>query len=78
MNKLDTFVRRLNKIGIDLTIVANYPWIYIDKINGKKVTELYRGNHGFTVAFMPIRRYQKLKLNDITTIFKLIRKYIRK
>jgi len=76
-NSLDAFVRRLEKIGIDIKMAGNFPWIYIDTINGKKVTEKFQGNHGFTVAFLPIRHDQKMKFTDITEIFKLLRKYTR-
>ena len=72
---ITTFVTRLKKIGIDITLVSNYPWIYIESINGKKVSELFLGNHGFTIAFSPIRKNQKLKFTDIGKIFDLIRKY---
>ena len=75
MEKLDIFITRLHKIGIDVKLFGNYPWIYIDSINGKRVTELFEGNHGFTIAFLPIRNDQELQFTDITEIFHLIRKY---
>jgi len=65
-------IDRLNKIGIVLELVGNYPWIYIRKINGKIVTEKYLANHGFTIAFY---NGADSKLTDIGEIFKLIRKY---
>jgi hypothetical protein len=34
------------------------------------------GDHGFTIAFYPIRKDQELQFTDIGEIFKLIRKYI--
>lgn len=73
--KLDIFIQRLKKIGISISIVGNYPWIYIDTINGKKVIEKFHANHGFTIAFLPIKKNQELKFTDIGEIFKLIRKY---
>lgn len=74
-DKLEIFVNRLKRIGIDITLVANVPWIYIDKINGKRVTEIFQGNHGFTVAFLPAQKGKDLFFTDIGEIFKLIRKY---
>lgn len=74
-SKLHTFVGRMNKIGIQLELIGNYPWIYIDKINGKKVTEKFQGNHGFTIAFTPIKLDQPIELTDTKEIFNLIRKY---
>ena len=75
MDGLDKFIFRMNKIGIDIKLIANYPWIYIDKINNIKVIEKFQGNHGFTIAFLPIRTDQQLDFTDIGEIFKLIRKY---
>lgn len=75
MDKIKIFVERLAKIGIDVELVGNYPWIYIETINGKRVTELFKGNHGFTIAFLPIKKGQELHFTDIKKIFKLIRKY---
>ncbi len=74
-NKLTIFVDRMKKLGIDIKFVVNYPWIYIDEINGKRVTEKFQGKHGFTIAFLPIRKNQDLNLTDIGEIFRLIRKY---
>lgn len=72
---LDSFRRRMMKLGINIDFVGNYPWVYIDKINGKKVTEKFCANHGFTVCFLPIRNGQKMELTDIGEIMKLVRKY---
>ena len=74
-DKLTVFVDRLTKIGIDVTLAGNYPWIYLNTINGKRVTELYEGNHGFTVAWYPTKNRPTTKFTDITEIFKVLRKY---
>lgn len=71
---IESFVKRMERVGVKVELVGNYPWIYIDRINGKKVTERYLGNHGFTLCFLPLRD-QKTEFTDITEIFKLIRKY---
>ena len=76
-NILTPFIERLKKIGIEVELVGNYPWIYIDKINGKRVTERFEGNHGFTIAFLPVRNDQEMEFTDISEIFKLIRKYVK-
>jgi len=76
LQKIDIFVQRLRRIGIDITLTGNYPWIYIDTINGKRVTEKFEGNHGFTITLLPIHEGQELQFTDIGTIFNLIRKYI--
>lgn len=72
MEKLNIFINRLKKININIELSGNYPWIYIDKINGKKVTEQFLGNHGFTIMF----HSKTHEFTDIKEIFKLIRKYI--
>ena len=76
MEKINTFIKRLDKIGIKIIIHNNLPWIYMHKINNKVVKEVYRAKQGFTIAFLPMRKEQGLEFTDITEIFKLIRKYI--
>lgn len=74
--KLSIFIDRLKKLGIEIELFGNYPWIYIGRINGKNVTEKFEAEHGFTIAFLPIKPDKELEFTDITEIFKLIRKYI--
>ena len=76
MEKIDTFVRRLAKIGVDVKVAGNFPWIYLTHVNGKKVDELFLGNHGFTIAFYPMRHNEALRFTDIGKIFELIRRYV--
>ena len=75
MEQLETLKKRLDKIGVDVEFAANYPWIYIWKINGKRVTETFEANHGFTVGFLPARRDKPFHFTNLSEIFKLIRKY---
>lgn len=74
-NKITIFIERMNKLGIKIILTSNYPWIYIDNINGKRVVETFSGNHGFTLAIIPIRPDGEIQFSDIKEIFKLIRKY---
>ncbi len=77
-NKLDVFVERLKKIGIDIKLSGNFPWIYIQEINGKRVTETFQANHGFTVMFLPGRNDSPVsEFTDIKEIFNLIKKYTK-
>jgi hypothetical protein len=77
-DKLDAFVKRLKKIGIDVKLSGNFPWIYLNEICGIRVTEKFEANHGFTVMFLPGRNDSPPSdFTDITEIFKLIRKYVR-
>ena len=75
ISKIKSFVERLKKIGITVELAGNLPWIYLKKINGKPVRERFLANHGFTLAFYPIKKDQPLKFTDIKEIFDLIRKY---
>ena len=69
--RIKTFVRRLNKLGIDVTFAANYPWIYFDTINGKEVTGTFHAEHGWTAFFMQF--YGSYKFSDRREVFKKIR-----
>jgi hypothetical protein len=73
--KLDRFMERMELLGIDIKLTGNVPWIYISRINDKPVTELFHGNHGFTIGFYPRSKDEEFEFTDIGEIFKLIRKY---
>lgn len=75
MYKIIIFISRLKKIGIDIEVSTNYPWIYLDKVNGNRVKEKYLSKYGFTIAFLPVKLSQELKFNDISEIFRVIRIY---
>ena len=66
---------RLLKIGITIEMFSNYPWIYLDKVNGNAVKEKYFANHGFTIGFNPARVGDVFSYTDLKEIFKIIRKY---
>jgi hypothetical protein len=75
MDKLEILVSRLDKIGIDIKLTGNFPWVYMESLNGKKVTEKHSSRYGFTIAYLPIRKSQEIKFVNISGMFKLIRKY---
>lgn len=79
MNEIEIFRSRLKKIGIEISLTGNYPWIYLDAVNGNKVAreDFLNANHGYTIAWSGVRAGQEPHLNwhDIKTTFKLIRKY---
>ena len=78
-DKIKVFVERLKKIGIDVKLSGNFPWVYITEICGKRVTEKFNGNHGFTIIFLPARNDSPPSdFTDIKEIFKLIREYKNK
>lgn len=74
MDKLDIFVERMSRIGIDIELGFNFPWIYLDRINGVEVTEKYLANHGHTIAFYPTVGY-RIEFTSIPRLFELVRKY---
>jgi hypothetical protein len=77
-DKIKVFVERLKKLGIEVKLQGNFPWVYIDEICGIKVREKLYGNHGFTLIFLPGRTDSPpSEFTDITETFKLIRKYVR-
>jgi hypothetical protein len=77
-DKLGLFVERLKKIGIDIKLSGNFPWVYLTEINGVRVTERFAANHGFTVMVLPGRNDSPpSEFTDIEEIFKLIRKYVK-
>lgn len=76
MNKINTFVKRLEKINIKVELMGNYPWIYLDKVNNKQVKTKFHAEHGFTLAFSPIRKGQDYEFTDLKTIFQEIRKIL--
>ena len=75
MKNLITFTDRLAKIGISTKMGFNFPWIYLEEINGKVVMEKFRSDHRFTLAYAPIKRDDDAMFDDLTETFKLIRKY---
>lgn len=72
---INSFVERLAKLGIDVSLQGNYPWIYLYKINDTGVTEKFMANHGWTVFIL--KQDGTYYMPDRKAAFKLIRKYIK-
>ena len=74
---LTVFIDRMKRLGIEVKLAGNFPWIYVDSVNGNRIKkeDYFCGNHGFTIAFIRIKPGQTLKFTDIRELFKLIRKY---
>lgn len=75
LQSLHIFIERMKRLGIDMKLTINFPWIYIRSINGKEVTETFQSEHGFVIAYHPIRYGEQLKITNIKEVFNLIRKY---
>lgn len=70
---IKTFINRLEKLDIELVLTANYPWIYLNEVNGNKVTGKFMSNYGFTAFILKLDG--SYKLSDRREVFKTIRKY---
>ncbi len=75
MHEIEILIKRLKKINIEIVLFGNYPWVYLDSVNGNKVKEKFWSEHNYTICFLPIRKEQKFEFLDITELFKIIRKY---
>jgi hypothetical protein len=77
MNEVDVFIRRMKRIGLELELVGNVPYIYLNRVNGNKVQfEDYNVEHGYVIAWCPVRLDQRIHLDsDIKRTFEIIRKY---
>lgn len=72
MNNLYTFIERLRKLNINIILVSNYPWVYIESINGKIIKETYQS----IIGYFPIKPNQPFRFTNIKELFKLIRRYL--
>lgn len=77
IDHIDAFGRRLKKLGIQVELVANYPWIYLDKVNGETVKGKYLGNHGFTAFFLTNDKNMPYKITDTKIVFAKVREMIQ-
>lgn len=75
MDKLTQFIIRLKRKGIDIKLITNFPWVYLISINGKTVLEKKHSEHGFVIAFLPIKFEDDIHFTNIKEIFEIIRKY---
>ena len=76
MDKLLLFKNAMESIGVDIEMAQNYPWIYITKINGINVTEKFRSEYGFTIAFRSIKNDSEITFTNKKKLFELISKYV--
>lgn len=69
----ERFTERLKGIGVSVELSGNCPFIYVDYVNGKKVTEKFQACHGFTAFFMG---RSGVHFSDRREVFKMIRKML--
>ena len=75
-NIIERFVRRLNRLGIDVQLGYNVPWVYMEEINGIPVLERFQADHGFTAFFIPVNANMPMKFSDSKIVFKKIRQML--
>ena len=75
-NPISVLTKRLSKLNITVEFTGNVPFIYLDKVNGNKITTKLNSNYGFTAFWYPIKTGGEIKINNITKLFKEIRKHI--
>lgn len=75
-NLITLFVSRLQKLSINVELSGNYPWIYLDRVNGMKVKGKFMANHGFT-AFV-LSKDGVVKFSNKREVFKKIRQELQK
>lgn len=61
---------RLNKLNIHTEFGGNFPWIYLEKVNGIEVKGKFQSDHHFT-AFMSVKG--ACKWTDMSVVFDKIR-----
>lgn len=44
LDQVGDLFRRMEKMEIKLEGIGNFPWIYLEKVNGNKVKEIFLGN----------------------------------
>ena len=75
-NPISVLTKRLSKLNITVEFTSNIPWIYLNKVNGNKITTKLDSDYGFTAFWYPIKTDGEIKINNITKLFKEIRKHI--
>jgi len=77
-NELEVLKNRLSKIGIEIELIGNIPWIYLRSVNGNVVLkEDWTANYGYTIAFYGAKTGVISLDSDTSRIFKVIRKYYK-
>ena len=77
-NVIERFVRRLKRIGIDVQLSANVPWVYLDSVNNQVLMgELFMSEHGFTAFWLPVSEGQDIVFTDRRAVFAKVREYAK-
>jgi hypothetical protein len=68
------FVERLRNIGVTVELCGNFPWVYLQKVNGVLVKCKFLAEHGFTAFFLSEKG---AKFSDRRVVFSKIREMIK-
>ena len=71
-----SFVTKLASIGIDIELAANYPWIYLTKVNGVSPAEKFMARHGFACFIVPVNPDDPVRFSDRRKVFVKIREIV--
>lgn len=71
MEKVKIFIDRLAKIGIEIKLGSNIPYVYLDYVNGNRVKDRHYASHGWCIGFYS----DNFEFLNIADLFKIIRKY---
>lgn len=75
MESVLIFKQRMQRLGIECVFSCNYPWVYLDSVDGNIVREKNMSKYKYTIGFLPVRSDQHFEFEDIGALFKIIRKY---
>lgn len=73
IHNLNRFRDRLAKIGVTIEMKANYPWVYLDKVNGVKVLAKFQSEHAFTAFYIGSNGF---RFSDRRAVFNKIRQIL--
>ena len=74
MDEITTKLKAFATKGVTITLAGNYPWVYIETINGKPVTEKHASEHGFVFAVYQLKG--GVRFTDEEIINNLINNYL--
>lgn len=67
---------RLSKIGVDVEFSCNYPWVYLEKVNGVQVTEVKNSEHRYCITYATDQRHLRLRKDLFKKIREIINEHI--
>lgn len=74
---LQILTSRLKRIGIDITLNGNLPWVYLSHVNDIKVEGTYMAEHGFCAFMLPMKKDGVVKFTNRREVFNKIRSTLK-